>query len=189
MKSAPSLNCWRITATGLCWLVTAGLIYAQQVLPRRSPGWVAAILAFAFGLPIVCLAAGALVKRVRGRWLVERAGYVEYLPPKNRKRSQLRALGVMAVVLPLTFLAFNYSERLLLPITGLGGAVLVGAIGWSARMVRLMAGGAFMLAAALLLAFSTVPVQIGMAILFGSQGLYYLLTGGIVFVRFMTHER
>ena len=174
---------------GLFSLMAAGLIYAQEVLPRRTPGWVAAILAFSFGLPVVSFSMWSLVKRVRSRWLVERAGYVEYLPPENRKRNNVRALAVMEVVLPLTFLAFNHSERLLLPITGALGALLAGAIGWSARMVRLMAGGALMLVAALLLALSTVPVQIAMAILFGSQGLYYLLTGGVVFVRFMTHER
>jgi len=163
---------------GLSYLVTAGLVYAWQVLPRRSPGQIAAILTFAFGLPIVSFGMQPLVKRIRSRWLLERVGYVEPLPPKNLKRNNLRALAAMAVLVPLAFLAFNYSERLLLPITGMLGALICGLVGWSARMVRLMAGGAIMLATAILLAFSSVPVMIGMAILYGSWGLYYLLTGG-----------
>ncbi|SPF56840.1 membrane hypothetical protein [Candidatus Sulfopaludibacter sp. SbA4] len=175
--------------SGLFSLVAAGLIYAMQILPRRSPGQIAAILIFAFVLPLYGFCAQPLVKRIRSRWLLERAGYVQHLPNRNLKRNNLRLLAVMAVVMPLVFLAFNYSERLLLPMTGALGALICGLVGWSARMVRLMAGGAIMLATAILLALSSVPVMIGMAILFGSQGLYYLLTGGVAFLRFMNDER
>jgi hypothetical protein len=173
--------------SGLTFLVTGGLIYAQEVLPRRSPGQITAILAFAFGLPVVCLGLQPMVKRVRSQWLIQRSGYVEHVP--FRKRNYLWALAVMAIVAPLVFLAVNHEERLLLPITGALGALLGGLIGWRGRMVRLMAGGALLLVSAVLLALSSIPVQIGMAVLFGLQGLYYLITGGVVFLRFMHDER
>ena len=108
--------------------MAAGLIYAQQVLPRHSPGWVAAILGYALGFPILCLAGWSLVKRARRRWLVERAGYVEYLPFKIVTRQNLWALAAMLVLMPLAFLAFNYSERLQLLFPGALGRR---SVGWS----------------------------------------------------------
>lgn len=175
---------------GLTFLVTGALIYAQEVLPRRSPGQVAAVLAFAFGLPVVCFGLPPLVKRVRGRWLVERSGYVEHVPSSIRRNYVFAlALSVMAVVLPLAFLVVSRRERLLLPITGALGGLLCGWIGWRGRMYRVIAGGALLLMTAIWLALGDLPVPIAMAILFGSQGLYYLAAGGIAFARLIHDER
>jgi hypothetical protein len=169
---------------GLLFLYCSGMIYAMEVLPRRSAGQVAAVLAFALGFPVMGLGLKPLLKRARNRWLVEREGFVEGL--RASRKQYLWPLAAMVVVLPSIMFITQHSERSLLPITGLLGALIAGANGWRGRLPRFVAGGVIMLATSVGLALSSVPVNIGMAVLFGSQGLLWLIAGGVVFARFLT---
>jgi hypothetical protein len=169
---------------GLLWLFCAGLIYAMEILPARSPGQVAAVLAFALGFPVISLGLKPLLKRARNRWLVEREGYVEGLRVCPKK--YLWPLAAMVVILPSIMFITHHSERSLLPITGLLGALIAGAVGWTGHLPRFVAGGLIMLATSIGLALSGIPVNLGMAVLFASQGLLCLIVGGVVFVRLLT---
>ena len=170
---------------GLTFLVCSGLIYAQQVLPHRSAASIAATLVFALGLPFAGWLGKSAVKRARNRWLVERSGYVRYLPHPRKPVRILTALAVMSAMVGLTAVAIGYSEKLLLPICGLLGALISGVVGWSTRLVRVLAGGVFMLLAGIGLGLSSIPVMLGMAVLFGFEGLFFLVTGGLVLYRFL----
>jgi hypothetical protein len=171
-------------ATGIFFLACAGLVRLQQVLPKGSPGFVAATLLFSFGLPAATLGGRSLVKRFRHRWLIARSGYVEPLPHPVKPRWTLALLLSAAAVLVSAALAMQLSEMALLPITGVLGAAICGAIAWQARMWRTAAAGALMLASSVALAFSGLPLLAAMSALFAIQGLFWLLSGAVVLFLF-----
>jgi hypothetical protein len=170
-------------AVGLSFLISSGLIYAQAVLPRGSIGFNAAVLAFPLMLALLIFGSPWLLKRVRRRYLIVREGYVD---PKPMGRKQI-ALGVMlALVLIAALLVvvtrLPQPDRWLLAGTGLAGGALWAGCG---RLPRFVIGGVLMAAAGVLVAFSGVSLGAGFTILFGSLGLLTLVSGGVVFLRFI----
>ena len=173
-------------AIGLTFLMASGLIYASEVLPKRSAGQVAAILAFSFGLPALMWSTRTVIRMARRRWLVPRSGFVEYLP--IRYKPSLRALLIgVAVVIPVIPIIIFGSGSLLVPYTGLLSALLAFEIGRRGRMARTMALALVVAATAIVLAFVGFDMEFGFAILWGSQGVLWLISGAVVFARFL-HE-
>jgi hypothetical protein len=102
------------------------------------------------------LSAGPALKWIRERYLVERAGYVQHQPaPKSRK---MVAAFVGAVLVPALFF-LEPKDGMLLGATGILSGVLVATLG---RSSRFLIGGALM-----------------------AQGLLTLVSGTVVFARFM----
>src|ERR1039457_3606961 len=60
---------------GLAWLAMASLVYGAEAIPKGSPAFVADILGFALGCPLLTIGAPRFVKWVRGRYLTGRLGY------------------------------------------------------------------------------------------------------------------
>src|SRR6266568_3767754 len=83
---------------GLGFLFASGFIYAQAMLPRESIGFVAAVLAFAFLFPALCLGSPWALKRVRRRYLIERLGYVQHKPIGRKQIGIGVMLGVLMAV-------------------------------------------------------------------------------------------
>lgn len=170
-------------AVGLSFLVVSGLIYAQAAAPRESIGFKAAVITSAFGVPLLIFGSMWVLKWVRRRYLIERVGYVEH-NPIGRKQI---ALGVMlAAVMTLALFGvvtrLSQPDRWLLAGTGLLGGALVAGCG---RLPRLVIEGVLMATTGVFVAVSGVPLEIGFIILFGFQGLLTLVSGGIVFLRFL----
>jgi hypothetical protein len=170
-------------AVGLTFLLVSGLTYAQAVLPRDPIGFKAAVIAFAFLIPVLCLGSPWALKRVRSRYLIERSGYVRYKP---LGRQQI-GIGILLAVLMAVALfgvvpRLSQPDRWLLAGTGLLGG---GLAAWCGRLPRFVIGGALMAATGVLVAFSGVSPQIGFAILFGFSGLVALISGGAAFLRFI----
>ena len=170
-------------AVGLIFLFASGLIYAQDVLPRGSMGFKLAVLAFALLLPFLIFGSPWALQRVRRRYLMERVGYVQHKPIAWRWIGfgiMLGALLAMALfgVLP----RLPQLNRWLLAGTGLLGGAL---IAWCGRLPRFVSEGVVMAATGVFLAFAGVSLDIGFAILLGFQGLVTLVSGGVVFLRFI----
>jgi hypothetical protein len=112
-------------AVGLSLLVLASLIYGTAVLPKRSPFFVADVLGFALGCPLLGLLKPRLVKWVRGRYLTDRVGYVL---PKRRAPKVLwyGILSSVAVAFAL-FLGNHFikGDRWLLLSAGFAGAAIL----------------------------------------------------------------
>ncbi len=97
------------------------------------------------------------------------------------------AIGIMlgALVAVASFAAvtrLSQLDRWLLAGTGiLGGALAL----FCGRLPRFVIGGVSMAAAGVLVAFSGLPLEAGLGILFRFFGLIALASGGIVFLRFV----
>jgi hypothetical protein len=170
-------------AVGLSFLVYGALSYAQILLPRESIGFKAAVLGLALLIPVLCIGTPWALKWARRRYLIERVGYVESKPICRRQISIVIAVAVVAAVLLFGVVTqFSRPDRWLLAGTGLlGGAVA--ALG--GQLPRFFIGGMLMAATGITLAFSGVSLQIGFAVLFGSQGVLALVSGAVVLLRFI----
>ncbi len=170
-------------AVGVSLLFVAGLSYAQVMLPRESIGFKAAVLGLSFLIPLLCFGLPWALKWVRRRYLIERFGYVQ---PKPIGRKQI-SIGIMLAVLMTVVLfgvvtQFSQPDRWVLAGTGLFGGALASVCG---QLPRFVIGGVVMAATGIFIAFSGVSLQIGFAILFGSQGILALVSGGVAFLRFI----
>jgi hypothetical protein len=172
-------------AVGLTFLLVSASLWFQHALPKGTVLHTAAILSFAVGLPLLIFAARPLVLCIRNRWLVERAGYVEHLPPTPQRNRLFVPLAFMVAVLPLIGLASRYSHGHLPAAVGLAGAALWTAMGLKTREVRSFVCGLVMAATGIALGFSNLPTVAALAILFGSQGVLLVAMGAVVFVRFL----
>ena len=173
-------------AVGLTLLCSSALAYLPVVLLRQSiaPKTAAIVISF---LVLLCVAAPFglpwALKSVRERYLIGRWGYVRYKPIGRKQIGTGIALAVlMAAVVLGVVSGFLPADGWILGWTGLFGGALTA---WCGRLPRFFAGGVAMAAAGLLLAFSGVSLPAGFAILFGFLGLMWLVSGAVVFVRFI----
>jgi hypothetical protein len=170
-------------AVGLVFLFVGALSYAQVVLPRESIAFKGAIISLTLLIPALCLGSPRMLQWVRRRYLIHRVGYVE---PKPMGRKQI-GMGIsLAVVIAVALFGvvfqFSQPDRWVLAGTGL----LSGAIAaLSGQLPRFVIGGALMAAAGIVVAFTAASLQMGLAMLFGFQGLLALVSGIAVFFRFL----
>jgi hypothetical protein len=174
-------------AVGLIFLFVGALSFAQALLPRESTGFMAAVLVLALVTPVLCIGAPQALKWVRRRYLIERVGYVESKPIGAKRMGMGIGLAVAVAVVAAVALfgavtRFAQPDRWVLAGTGLlGGALAV----LSGQLPRFVVGGVLMAVMGAVIAFSGVSLQIGFAMLFGFTGLLALVSGGVVFFRFM----
>jgi len=170
-------------AVGLIFLFASGLIYAPDVLPRGSMGFKLAVLAFAFLLPFLIFISPWALQWVRRRYFMERVGYVQHKPIGWRWVGFGIALGaLLALALFGVLPRLPRLNRWLLAGTGLLGGAL---IAWCGRLPRFVIEGIVMAATGVFLAVAGVSLEIGFAILLGFQGLVTLVSGSVVFLRFI----
>ena len=183
MQSAHTRDGLPEIAVGLIFLSCAGSSYAQAMLPQGSPGFKAAVIAFSLLLAPLGFGAPWVLKWVRRRYLTERLGYVQHKPIGRKQIITGIVFGlVMAFALFGVVLRLSQPDGWLLAGTGLFGGALGAVCG---RLPRFIIGGVLMAAIGMLLAFSEVSLPIGFAILFGFQGIVTLISGGVVFLRFI----
>lgn len=170
-------------AVGVSLLLVAGLSYAQVRLPRESIGFKAAVLALSFLIPAMCFGLPWALRWVRRRYLMGRLGYVE---PRPIGRKQIGIGAALAALMTVALFGvapqLSQPDRWILAGTGLLGGALVA---WCGQLPRFVIGGLVMAATGICVAFSGVSMEIGFAILFGLQGLLALISGGVVFLRFI----
>jgi hypothetical protein len=170
-------------AVGLTFLVVAAFSYAQVLLPRESIAFKAAVIALALLIPVLSMGAPWALKRVRRQYLIERVGYLE---PKSISRRHIvigTTIAVMAALVTLGFMTeSSQSDRWVLAGTGLLGGALAALSG---QLPRFVVGGVLMAATGIVVASAGVSLPAGFAILFGFAGLLALVSGGVVFLRFV----
>lgn len=170
-------------AVGIIFLVGGILSYAQAVLPRDSIGFKAAVVALAVLIPVLCIGSPRVLKWVRRRYLIERVGYVELKPICRKQIGVGITVAVLAaIVLFGVVTQFSKPDRWVLAGTGLFGGALAASAG---QLPRFVIGGVLMAATGMVVAFAGVSLEIGFAFIFGFQGLLALLSGGMVFLRFI----
>lgn len=168
---------------GLTFLVTAGLIAAQWMLPAGSIGSKAAALSLALFVPALCFGAPRILKGVRTRYLLDRVGYVRHKRAGGKGKVAAAALGgLMALTLFWAVTGLSHPDPWILAGTGLFGGGLVVFCG---RLPRFVAGGVLVAMLGAGLAISGISLPSGFAILFGVQGVVLLVSGGIQFLRFL----
>lgn len=177
-------------AVGLVLLATAILFYGDAVLPRRSPVLIAAILASAFGCPVLGLVTPRLVKWVRGRYLTDRVGYVRH---KRREREVLWRYGILnaivvACALLLGHLLFRGWNQWVLLMAGLLGGGFQIAFGWWSGVPRMVVTGLLWALFGAALSLTNLPIEIAMPAWLGAGGLIEVVTGGTVLLRFLAES-
>jgi hypothetical protein len=170
-------------AVGLIFLLVSGLIYAQVVLPRGSIGFKLAVLALSLLLVPLFFGSRWALKSVRRRYLMERVGYVQHKPIGWRRIGfGILLAALLALALFVVLSRLPQPNRWLLAGTGLLGGAL---IAWCGRLPRFVIEGVVMAATGVFLAFTGVSLEMGFTMLFGFQGLVTLVSGGVVFLRFI----
>lgn len=164
---------------GLTLLIASGLIYLQVLLPRGSTGFKSANIAFTILIPALCLGASPALKWIRGRYLIDREGYVEHQPAPRTRMAVAAAIGIG--LLPVLFF-LEPRAGLLHAATGILAGVLMVMLG---RLPRFIVGGVMVAAAGVSIGLAGVTMDQGFAMLFGFQGLLTLVSGSVVFARFM----
>jgi hypothetical protein len=157
---------------GLSFLSISGLSYWQALEPR-------AVLALVFLVPILCFGGPWVVRRVRGA-NIRKFGYMQ---PDPMERKQI-VPGIVAAAMMVALIAFT---ELLHPRHGtLAGTGFLGGLitAYSGRRPRFVIGGLLLAALGVALDKAAVSLPIGFADLFGMAGLYALVSGIIVFLRF-----
>jgi hypothetical protein len=170
-------------AVGLIFAIVGALNYAQVVLAPGSLGFKAAALGITLLVSVFCMGGRRALTWVRRRYLIDRSGYVE---PRPIRRKQI-GIGIifavgMAVALFGVIPQLSQPDCWVLAGTGLFGGALTALSG---QLPRFVVGGVLMAATGMIIAFSGVSLQTGFAILFGSQGLLALISGGVRFWRFI----
>jgi|GEM_PF-3646634 len=171
-------------AIGVCLLATAGLLWAEVVLPPGSFARKVSSLAFAFGLPTLILGSQWAIKRLRRRYLMERVGYVE-LKPVNRKRSAVILSFAFAVGAAVAFAAWKGAvppASWFVAGIGIFGGALAGIAG---KLPRFYIGGGIMAVAGIVLGLSRFSLDTGQVILYGIMGLLSLVSGFVVLLLFI----
>jgi len=171
-------------AIGICLLTVAFLVWLEVAFQPGSfvyrMSWWGMLLLLC---PMIAASPWA-IQRVRRGFLIERVGYVE-LKPIPRKRSIL-VIAIAFVTASVTAWAAYRGEippaSWLLAGIGIGGGLLMVQAG---RLPRFVVGGALMAGVGIALGFSRVTFEVGSLVLYGSMGILSLVSGCVVFLRFM----
>jgi hypothetical protein len=188
-------------AIGLLILTYVSVTFLPVVLNKgfffyKAFNWgVLLLMPIAFGSQWV-------IKKVRGRYLIGKVGYVK-LKPINRKRLGVRLGIILGSSFVIAVLAAVVTFRAVIATHGAGSAahgsmfpplswlILVNGIAGGAimvfriRLLRYVIGGVIMAMMSILLAVSRVSLNEGLAILYGFAGLLSLISGCVVFFLFI----
>jgi len=168
---------------GLFLFCYGALMYLQRILPHRSAAFAVNVLALAFFVPVMGIGLPWVIKSLRRRFLLSRAGYVKSKPPS--RRAVYTGIFTAIVIAILGVFVFVYVARHShweLAAAGIFSGGLMVLIDRSLRFVFI---AAFAAAAGIWLTLSNLALDLGFAILWSSLGLIFLISGTIVLLRFL----
>jgi MFS family permease len=174
-------------AGGLIALFVSGIFVLQLLFEKEWRVFRALPVALVLLVPAGYLLPRA-VKRVRERYLIQRAGYVEMKPLSARRRLQAVSIGlitaiIMAGAVAVAFLGhFTSATQWILAGTGVFGGVLYPLCGRAWRFVFL---GVAFAATGILLGIYNFAYESGWAILYGVGGAIAVISGTVVLIRFL----
>ena len=187
-------------AIGVLILIFAGMTASDVIFKPGSFGSKASFWGMTLLMPVIGLGSQWAIKKVRKRFLIGKTGYVK-LKPVNRKRVGIRlgiAMGLACVIAVLATFAMlkvviathrGVAHWGFFPPAGwafvgmgiFGGAIMV----FRVRSPRYGIGGVIMAAMGILLAFSSVSLNVGLTILYGFAGLLPLIAGSVAFCLYL----
>jgi hypothetical protein len=171
-------------AIGTILLTSAFLVWLEVAYPRGSFAYRASW--WGMMLLVVPMIGGSqwVIKSVRRRFLIEKAGYVQLKPVPKR----LLVIVTCVAFVIAAAMAWAVYRRALPP----SGWMVAGAgIAWgllaayAGRLPRYVVGGALMAAVGICLGFSRVSFEMGALILYGSMGMLSLVSGCVVLLHFV----
>jgi hypothetical protein len=178
-------------AIGLFFLVLSGAFAAQHLLEREWPVFLRIPLAPLLIIPLIFMPSWA-VKKIRARYLIERAGYVEMKPLSRKKRMRVALMAgifgavAVAAVAAAAWAHISSTSQWVLMGTGVLGGVLFPICGRALRFVFL---GAVFAATGILLGIRDVGYGTGWVVLYGVAGAITVISGSVVLLRFLRGTR
>lgn len=149
------------------------------------------ILVFVFTIAgiVFSLSAGWALKRIRNRYLVARTGYVAVKTNQSRRALVLGLAFAVAVATSVVMrfvvmgkVAFVVSDRWLLVVLGVAMGLFQPIAG---KLPRFYITGALSVVAGIVLARTSLSLELGMAILFDLVGGVALISGSFALARFL----
>jgi len=169
-------------AIGVAFIVQALLVFLQSLQPAGSIVYKGLALALAVFVPAVGLTVGAVIQRFRRHYLLDRFGYLE------TRRVGLRSMlfgivfaAMLAVLIGLIF-RFSVSDQWVLAGAGILGGALAAFCG---KLPRFIVHGGLIATIGLMAAYERLSLLLGFALMFGLSGIAILVSGSVVFARFM----
>lgn len=165
---------------GVLFLAVATVLWVPEVFPRSA--WIGP-----WGLLLVSPVIGVspwIIKKLRRRFLIEKAGYVEFRPV-NRKRIGI-VFGLAFVIAAVA--AVVVSKGAIPPASwfvagiGIGGGALAA---YAGKIPRFVIGGVIMALVGIVVGLSRVSLGMGQAILYGVMGVLSLCSGVFVLIIFL----
>ena len=176
---------------GLFFLLLSGLLEAQHLLERAWPIFRAIPL-----LVVPILIGGYLIRWairwIRGRYLIERTGYVAFKPVSKKKRIRMALFaGILATI---SVAAIGVANRAHISSSSqwvlIGTAVLLGVLGpVGGRELRFVFIGVVIAATGILLGIYNVGYDPGWTILYGVAGAILAISGAVVLIRYLRETR
>lgn len=168
-------------AAGLTFLGLAILIFFQSLQPVGSVTYRSLALAMALIIPALGLCLPWAVKHARRHYLIRRFGYLETKPIGLRPLLfGLSIAATFAAVLAAT--RFSIPDQWILAGSGIFGGALAAFCG---RARRFVLHGVLVAGAGLMIAQMGVTLLTGFPLLFGFAGALHLVSGIVVFARFV----
>lgn len=140
------------------------------------------VLALAF--VALCLGSASVIKWVRIRLLMERTGFVQMKRDRNKLRRFFLAFAACAVAIAIVGSVTHGLRRdhwILVVLGILFGTAQI----FLAWMPRFFVNGILTLATGIVLGLSAVSIEFGLALFFSFVGLLSMISGLIVFARFL----
>ena len=169
---------------GAVLLATALLLWLQIGYPRgsfpyQSSSW-GMMLVIA---PMIGVAQWA-IKWVRRRFLIEKVGFVE-LKPVPRKLLIIATCIALVVAASMAWAGHIHTlppSGWMIAGTGIAWGLLAA---YASRLPRYVVGGVLMAVSGICLGLSRVSFEMGSLMLYGSMGILSLVSGCVVFLRFV----
>jgi hypothetical protein len=176
-------------AVGLFFLLLAVLMQAQHLLEKEWQVFRAIPLVMVpiiFGAYLVRWA----IKWIRVRYLVDRAGFVEFKPVSRKKRMQVALMG--GIVAAVAVAAVGAAIQAHIHISSLSQWVLIGngvflgvLLPVAGRALRFVFMGALIAVTGILLGINNVGFEPGGPIFYGVAGAILAISGTGVLVRYL----
>jgi hypothetical protein len=173
-------------AVGVFFLFVSAM---QAALLRARNGTIlqrSLLLIMAVLIPAICLASPGIIKWLRRRYLIAREGYFESKPSRTKriKFAVGIVIGVAAALCAVVAAKHGTMppDRWVLAGTGVLGGLVAALGGQSSRFT---VGGLLMAVAGVAIGFSGASLAVGFVLIFGFTGAMALVSGVIVFRRFI----
>jgi hypothetical protein len=156
-------------------------IYGASHLPKWSPWRIAVVIGGTLAWMVAIMSGKWVISALKSRVTYPRTGYVACAKPKAK------GYWFPVLLAPLLLAAVFGPRQMVMPLTGLAGAMIAIAVAWQmgANRFYILGGIFFGLGAAL--GVIGVDVNTGMSLLYGIAGGLLMVSGGLRLRHYLEH--